>query len=316
MVEDWHVRSGPSDADQELIARVEAEEGILVTPTQLERWRMRGLLPRARLLREGFGGTRALPHDEEVVGAAAVLGDVSARSRPWQYSALTLFDEGHSLSSQALRDAATFLVELQVKPMRKAWAKAEIAAAPAEDPDEELAEIGERAARLVPRTAWKVVHDEVRMAHRHVSPTERREYADRAMTWRTVDLNVPERMTEGQRNLARHGVDEPMSVLTDLGVLPLPSERLMVSRTLSWAEADIYREFAYLTIEEQPDPNKFPTPFVLMTWLVTHQRHNIQPETLDRPLPQGHLDQERLRLEKLYDGRSGGPDIDRDAKTP
>ena len=308
MQQDCQVRSEPSDADLELIAHLAAEADISVSPTQLERWRTRGLLPRARVVRDGFGGTRVLTHNDEVLEAAALLGQVSRRSSPWQYCALVLFDEGFSLSPEALRETATFLIQLQLKPMRKAWARAEREASPSDDPDEELAEIGERAAALLPRTVWKFVRDEVALAHSHATASEVREYLDRAMTWRLVDLNVPGRMTDAQRNLARHGIEEPMPVLGGPGVFPLPSERLAVAKTLSWAEADTYREFAYLRLEDNPDLAALGGPFVLMTWYVAAERRNAQPDALDVPLSQDHLEQDRLLLEKVQSERAATPD--------
>lgn len=293
------MRSSPSHADQELIARVAAEADVKVTPTQLERWRARGLLPRARIVRDRFGGSQVLPHDEDVLAAAAFLGRVSHRRRPWQDCAMDLFEAGFSLSPKALRESATFLIERQLAPMRKAWARAESEASPSEDPDEELAEIGERAAALLPRAVWRVVREEVALAHGHATAAQVREYLDRAMTWRLVDLNVPGRMTDAQRNLARHGVEEPMPVLGGPGIFPLPSERLVVATTLSWAEAEIAREFAYLDLEDNPSVASLGGPFVLMTWYVTAARRNSQPEALDTPLPQEELESQRGLLETL-----------------
>lgn len=303
MQQDCQVRSAPSDADLDLIARLAAED-VSVTPTQLERWRTRGLLPRARVVRDGFGGSRVLPHEEDVLEAAALLGQVSRRRRPWQYGALELFDSGFSLSPEALRAAALFLVELQLRPMRRAWARAEREAAPSDEPDEELAEIGERAAAFLPRTVWKLVREEVALAHPHAKLAEVREFLDRAMTWRLVDLNVPGRMNDRQRNLARHGSPEPMPVLGGPGVFALPSERLVVAKTLSWAEADTYREFGYLRLEENPELAAVGGPFVVMSWIVTAERRNAQPDELDLPLPQEHLEQARLFLEEIQSERA------------
>lgn len=298
------MRSSPSHADRELIARVAAEFDVKVTPTQLERWRARGMLPRARIARDRFGGSQVLPHDEEVLKAAALLGQVSRRSRPWQYCAMELFDADFSLSPEALRQSAIFLIEQSLAPMRKAWARAEHEASPSDDPDEELAEIGERAAALLPRTVWKTVRDEVALAHGHATAAQVRESLDRAMTWRMVDLNVPGRMTATQRNLARHGVEEPMPVLGGLGVFPLPSERLVVARTLSWAEAEIAREFAYLDLEDNSSMATLVGPFVLTTWTVTARRRNVQPEALDTPLSQEDLEGWREFLNAVLEERS------------
>lgn len=284
------MRSLPSVADRELISSAKASAGVEVTPTQLERWRSRGLIPRAQVVRPSFGGSHVLSHGDELLGAVALLAQVSRRSRPWQYSALALFDEGFSLSVEALRATAMFLVQLSVKPMAKAWRIAELEAAPSEDPDEEMAEIGERAASILPRPVWNVVREEVTLAHPFATVTQLREFVDRAMTWRLVDLNVPGRMTDTQRNLARHGVEDPMPVFGGIGVLPLPSERLQVANTLSWAEAETFREVAYAHLSLNPALQV--GPFGLMTWIVTGARRNERPDALDVPLPQEYLIEE------------------------
>jgi hypothetical protein len=273
--QDRPVRSKPSDADLELIARLHDERDIEVSHSQLERWRTRGLLPRAQVVRERFGGTRVQPHDGETFEAASCLGVVSRRSRPWQWDAMVLFNEGFDISPKALRETATFLLDVQTRTMRKAWARAEREAPPSNHPDEEAAEIGERAASLLPRTARRLVRDEVAMAHPGATERQIREFADRALTWRMVDLAMPARLNETHRNLARHGVEEPMPVLSDVGVFPLPSERLVVAQTISWAEAELYRQFAFLRLEEDPRLEA-QGAFTIMTWIVTAEQSHLE----------------------------------------
>jgi hypothetical protein len=67
-----------------------------------------------------------------------------------------------------------------------------------------------------------------------------------------VDLVEPERLGEAHRNLARHGVEEPMWPIEGEGAYPLPSERLIVARSLTWTEAELYRHFARIRIADNP----------------------------------------------------------------
>ena len=82
------------------------------------------------------------------------------------------------------------------------------------------------------------------------------------------------------------------------------AQRLTVAKTLSWGEADTYREFAYLRLEENPDLASLGGPFVLMSWIVTAERRTAQPDELDVPLRQEHLEQARLLLAGVQAERS------------
>ncbi|MCL1800755.1 MAG: hypothetical protein FWG25_05270, partial [Promicromonosporaceae bacterium] len=117
-------RTAPSAADQRLIDKL-AADGFTITPSRLERWRARGLLPPVKVRREGFGGSRVDDHDDDVVGAATVLAQVSGRGVLWQESAAWLFTAGYPLSSTALQGAASWLVDEQSKVYLEAWRQAE-----------------------------------------------------------------------------------------------------------------------------------------------------------------------------------------------
>ena len=67
-------------------------------------------------------------------------------------------------------------------------------------------------------------------------------------------------------------------------------------------------EFAYLRLEDNPDLAALGGPFVLMTWIVAAERRNAQPDALDVPLSQDHLEQDRLLLEKVQSERAATPD--------
>ena len=46
----------------------------------------------------------------------------------------------------------------------------------------------------------------------------------------------------------------------------------------------------------------------MMTWIVAAKRRNAQPDALDVPLSQDHLEQDRLLLEKVQSERAATPD--------
>lgn len=297
MAQDWHVRGTPSTSDQDLIDTL-AQEGIFVSHSQLERWRNRGLLPRSILVRPTFGGSRVEPHPDGVFEAAAVLAQASSRGRPWQYVAMHLFDCGHDMSTEAVRQTALFLIDLQVRHLRRAWRLAERAVGPVMDPDDELADLGFYAATHSGPTVKKMVYDEVVLAHPYATEAEKRELSERALIWRMVDIHLPARMTEEQKNLARHGTEEPMDVFGVSGILPLPSERVCCAETLSWAEANVFREVAALRVRELS--LEAVSLFSLTTWLVTGARMNENPRALDLPLPQEFLMAEQKSVEAAW----------------
>ncbi|MDX2819238.1 hypothetical protein PV410_43125 [Streptomyces sp. PA03-5A] len=85
-------RSGPSPADQELIAAL-AEQGLQVSLTQLERWRLAGLLPRheRHYLGRGRGSVSVLA--PATVQIAAVLARHARQGRDLRWAVLDWFAE-------------------------------------------------------------------------------------------------------------------------------------------------------------------------------------------------------------------------------
>ena len=296
------MRSTPSPADRELVADL-AADGLTLGHPQLERWRTLGLIPRSVVVREGFGGSRVVAHSDAVRDAARLLAQRSARGRPWQYCAIDVFGEGLDLSTAAVRGTARFLIELQIKHLRRAWRLAERAVGPVVDPDDELADLGFHAAKHVGPTVKRDVRQEVGLAHPTASAAAKSEAAERALIWRMVDIHLPGRMTEEHRNLARHGVEEPMDVFGSSGILPLPSERLEVAETLTWAEANVFRESAVVVREDHPHLAERDL-FTLMTWMVTGARRQENFRCLDLPLGQSYLEEESKqaarRLDELF----------------
>lgn len=286
------MRTAPSTADLDLLRKLREEHGVEVSATQLERWRSRGLLPRVRVVRERFGGSTVPPHSDQVVRAAALLGTISRRGRAWQLDAERLFNEWHSLTQEALRETAAYLVRIESAKMRDAWERAKKKAEPADDPDEEAAEIGQRAVESLPYLR-RAVRKEVELAHhdRGVNKEELEDYTWGASTWRMVDLVEPARLDESHRNLARHGVEEPMRPLWGNGAYPLPSERLVVAQSLTWTEAELYRHFARQRITENPALGRKEFGLLsVTTWIVASERLKTPPHQLDQPLPQEQLD--------------------------
>ena len=305
------MRTGTSGADLELIRKVRDEHGgVEVSPTQLERWRSHGLLPRVRVARENFGGTTVPHHSEEVVQAAALLGSTSRRGRAWQLDAERLFNEDHPLTQEALTETAAYLVRLENESMRKAWEAAKAEASLEGDPYGDAGIVGEQAAKrieslrrhLSPKRLQNpnrrvgliegVVRREIELAHkgRNVSEGDIKDYVGNAFTWRVVDLVEPGNLLEEHRNLARHGVPEPMKPIGD-GAYPLPSERFVVAQSLTLAEVKEYRRFAQWRIDENPDLGKKDFGLLwVTTWIVAYERLKIAPDQLELPLPQSQLD--------------------------
>lgn len=277
------MRTAPSDADQRLIGRL-AEEDLRVSPTQLERWRRLGLIPRARVIRPRFGGSTVLEHDEVVLKACALLSQVSTRGRPWQYAARELYEEGFDLSTPAVRNAAAFLLERGLGDLRRAWRRAEVGAdPPGQDPGEWVADVATEAAQHAGRANRRVVREEVALANPTLAQEELRDAAQRALVWRIADINVPMLLTPEQRQWARTGTDDPLDPLSPYP-FPLPSERAACVTTLTWAEASLAR--LQLRLES------FEGAMSLLeaaTWRVTAYRldeHFAHPE---RPLDSRQL---------------------------
>jgi hypothetical protein len=280
-----------------------AEDELDVTPTQLERWRHLGLIPRAQVVRPAFGGSTVMEHEPPVLDACAILAQVSTRGRPWQYSALGLFDAGLDISSRAVRETALFLLDRQMSGFRRAWANAEAGAEPpGNDPGEWVADVATEAARHMDRTNRRVIRDEVRLAHPTLSQSELREAAQQALIWRTADINVPALLTPQQRRWARTGSDEALDPLL-MYPIPLPSERAACVATLTWAEMSLAR---WLLDSEGFDSDDIPL-LIAATWRVTGLRLDEDFAHPERPLDDETLTKIRnWRLEALEDDGEGG----------
>ncbi|MEV8129482.1 hypothetical protein AB0P07_36645 [Streptomyces sp. NPDC085944] len=96
--------TAPASADQQLIDHAR-QHGYGVSMKQLASWRRAGLLPRHRVRALGRGrGSASVPVDE-AFGLVVALARLARRgTRPF-HLALALFDEGHPVPEQAVREA-------------------------------------------------------------------------------------------------------------------------------------------------------------------------------------------------------------------
>jgi hypothetical protein len=153
-----------------------------------------------------------------------------------------LFEEGRVLSTDAIRDAAAFLLDQQLIGFRRAWLLAETGAelSRGADPLEWVADVATKAAGFAGRNVRSVVREEIELVHPHLSTSRLREATETALIWRIANISAPLYLTDEQRNWARHGMAEPLDPLSDL-TIPLPSERAACVATITWAEAVLAR---------------------------------------------------------------------------
>lgn len=247
------MRSAPTGADLALLGRL-AEQGYKASRSQLERWRQRGLLPRAQVRRERWGGSEVLPHPQETYDLAAVLSQWSGRGRPWQTAAAALFEEGLPVSADSIRATAVWLMEVTRRHVQRRWQAAAQEVPPdPEDPHGEAIDIGFGAAELVrtarsSRALYRVVREDVRRLNPFATEGQVTELTERALTWRVIDLVAPQEVRkEEERNIARYGRED------DEGdaFIPTPAEALACATTLSAGEAYRYRRLVLLRAESQ-----------------------------------------------------------------
>ncbi len=300
------MRCAPSEADEKLLSSL-AEADVAITAAQLERWRGWGLIPRAVVVRDAFGGSVVAEHDAEVVGACEVLAEVMRPSRPWQWGALTLFDLGFPLSTPAVQHTAAFLLERGLQRFRKAWRIAEAGAEPpGDDPIEWIADVATEAAKVAGRQARRDVREDVALLHPTLSQSALKEAAERALVWRLADMHAAPYLTEEQRTWARHGRDEPLDPLQG-PPMPLPSERSACVTTLTWPESRLARAFIAQNSGADDRPQYLLS---LATWRVTLWRLDEDFDHPERPLTSQVLHELKRDLdaltEKSADPADGG----------
>ena len=279
-------RSNPSAADQALIAKL-AASGLHVTPTQLERWRHRGLIPRPRVTRLEFGGSRVSDHPRAVERACRLLAEYSTRGRPWQIVAVAIFEESIDITESALRAAVRFHQDRQRQQFLKTWQRAEAGRSQAGvNRSEWLADVAVDAARLSPRAVIRQAEADIRVAHEDWTEARVREATRTALPWRLADICAPSYMDDQQRTWARHGVDEMIDPFARV-IVPLPSERQDCFRTITWAEADLARTGIFYDYDTARMP--FGTLLDLVGWRVTIWRLDVDRAHPEQPLSETDL---------------------------
>lgn len=293
-------RSTPSAADEALIHALAAED-LHVSPAQLERWRHHGLLPRARIVRDRFGGSRVNPHRAETFEACRVLAQVSTRGRPWQYAACVLFEDGLILSTPAVRAAARWNLDQVLRYMRRAWLRAETGAEGSPDSADWVEAVALDAAEFLGPHIRRLIQEEVQFAHPNLGQRRLRPLVDKAVAWRIADLCVPHHLDDEQRQLARTGSREPLDHVEGL-VLPLPSERATCTETLTWAEMRVARQC--LIARRSPDLD-MQGAIGASTWWVTRARLYKSLDHPEVPLTDRDLQIELQALDDLDDQPEG-----------
>lgn len=145
-------RTGPSVTDRALL-EVLAARGVVVSASQLERWRHAGLVPRPRQVHLGRGGSRA-QFDQPLEEVAEHVAAVAARSRRGQSAALTavaVTADGYVVNGDLLREGHREAAG-QAKAVFERWAAQAAASTDGRAPADEL-EAAEQLAGAA--LAWR-----------------------------------------------------------------------------------------------------------------------------------------------------------------
>lgn len=139
------VRSRPSSTDRQLIAEL-AARGVVVTASQLERWRGSGLLPRPAVVHRGALGSKTVllaavaDHADHVAAVAARV----RRGKPLSVAAVALTADGWPVGDvpleqgyRMLLDRAVALFDSLITPAAPAARRHELAAEAGDEPEVE-----------------------------------------------------------------------------------------------------------------------------------------------------------------------------------
>lgn len=302
-------RRAESSADSRLRASL-ADQGLFVSRYQLERWRQVGLMPRPRVVRVGFGGSRVEDHPEDVFGVAEILARESRRGRPWQQAAVEIFEYGFPLSESCLRECSMHIVEGVQARLRAYWDEASaMVPITSDDADDNAHVIAERAVmimreRRVMRPLLKFIRCYIDTSLPNSSKRERQEAFHAALIYRMLDIARPGSLTEDERYLAITGQDS--GELAD--VTPVaPSDIAVVARSLTLREANAIRNVltaAWQAGMAEANPQTALLEDVLIE--IAALRLNEESQSLDQPLPYRvikELDQRAAQLlHNLEDG--------------
>ena len=180
-------RACVSPADQALINEL-AELDVAVTRYQLERWRHRGLLPRALVTHHGTGSRVTLTDDS--LDIAHILGSFSGRGHDWQRCTILLYEYGYVPSETCLRETGTWILTRQDRALLRM--SETVSRAPSTD-DLDAVEtfLTAMAKRRGARPLRHSLLEVIRSRHPHLSQRELRERADAAEVWTTYFLINP-----------------------------------------------------------------------------------------------------------------------------
>lgn len=320
-------RRAESSADSRLRASL-ADQGLFVSRYQLERWRQVGLMPRPRVVRVGFGGSRVEDHPEDVFGVAEVLARESRRGRPWQQVAVEIFEYGFPLSESCLRECCMHIVEGVQARLRAYWDEASaMVPITSDDADDNAHVIAERAVmimreRRVMRPLLKFIRSYIDRSLPNSSKRERQEAFHASLIYRMLDIARPGSLTEDERYLAITGQDS--GELAD--VTPIaPSDIAVVARSLTLREANAMRNVltaAWQAGMAEANPQTALLEDVLIE--IAALRLNEESQSLDHPLPYRvirEMDQRAAQLlhnleDGLVPGQLSFDDVEEEVREP
>lgn len=230
------MRSKPSKADQDLIKFL-TDKGFSVSPYRLERWRAKGLLSRAIVERNGFGGSSVPAHPDDIREAAEILASETGQGRKTLNAVINLIINGYWVRQSTLQQAFTsYIVDQRLSDLIDDADSAGGGQAASEY--EKRVDIGYRVAdELMKRRSFRSVKLALlENARNHFPPLSKEEEVSattEAVAMRIVDLISPGILSTEDAYKARLG-----DVIADgLPLQQLPSELMNVAATLTLDEA-------------------------------------------------------------------------------
>jgi len=230
------MRSEPSKADQHLLKFL-TDKGLSVSSYRLERWRTRGLLPRAIVERRGFGGSFVPEHPDHVRDAAEILARDTKQGRNCAHAVVNLLFRGCWVRESTLQEAFSFFVV--PKHLAKLIDESDSTVGGHQvTPYESLIDVGFTAAdKLLSARRFRplklLLYQRERARFPPPSEEEVHAAATEALALRIADLINPGALSPDDERKARFS-----ETFTDPDNRePLISELMMVARTLTLDEA-------------------------------------------------------------------------------
>lgn len=296
-------------------------QGESMSKQQLDRWRRRGLLPRVRVERSGWGGSSVPPHPQRTLDAALLLAELSSRGRPWQVAGAFLFAERLPITHQCLRECARLPADKLRRSVQRVWeeAAAEMPSAP-RTAIEELEDLAHRAvdASLRHRNTRRLLGGVRSEFENHVggfsSPEELEDAARYALALRFIDILQAAPWTPEWDRAARYG---RLDLETPPSVLPLPGDRAVCCDTITLREAGAFRD--YVLVQQSPESPPLQVMALLdsVVWDVAAARMNESGDAA-KPLDVEYLNEleEDIRVMAAADtdgdGEEGAAEAEED----